>query len=101
MNRVEKIASNALEKPVQSTTSTKISHTWLASHTGPIAQSISSRGRAAAFARAGEQAPQAGPEVGAAEDGVHRHADPQHDRDRVGAAHPGPPRPPPAARRGP
>ena len=45
MNSVEKIASNADEKPVQSTTSTKISHTWLASQTGPIAQSISSRGR--------------------------------------------------------
>ena len=45
MNRVEKIASNADEKPVQSTTNTKISHTWLASQTGPIAQSTSSRGR--------------------------------------------------------
>ena len=45
MNSVEKIASNADEKPVQSTTSTKISQTWLASQTGPIAQSISSRGR--------------------------------------------------------
>ena len=45
MNSVEKIASNADGKPVQSTTSTKISQTWLASQTGPIAQSISSRGR--------------------------------------------------------
>ena len=45
MNSVEKIASNAEEKPVQSTTMTKISQTWLASQTGPIAQSISSRGR--------------------------------------------------------
>ena len=45
MNSVEKIASNADEKPVHSTTSTKISQTWLASQTGPIAQSISSRGR--------------------------------------------------------
>ncbi len=45
MNNVEKIASNADEKPVHRTTSTKISHTWLASHTGPIAQSMSSRGR--------------------------------------------------------
>ena len=35
MNSVEKIASNAVEKPVQSTTSTKISQTWLASQTGP------------------------------------------------------------------
>jgi len=29
MKSVEKIASNADENPVQSTTSTKISHTWL------------------------------------------------------------------------
>ena len=45
MNRVEKIASKAVGKPVQSTTMTKISQTWLASQTGPSAQSISSRGR--------------------------------------------------------
>ena len=45
MNKVEKIASNADEKPVQSTTSTKINQTWFASQTGPIAQSIKSRGR--------------------------------------------------------
>ena len=45
MNSVEKIASNALENAVQSTTSTKISQTWLASQTGPIAQSIRSRTR--------------------------------------------------------
>ena len=45
MNSVEKMAANADEKPVQSTTRTKISHTWLASQTGPIAQSISSRAR--------------------------------------------------------
>ena len=45
MNSVEKIASNAAENAVQSTTRTKISQTWLASHTGPIAQSISSRAR--------------------------------------------------------
>ena len=45
MNSVEKIASNADEKPVQRTTSTKISQTWLASQTGPIAESIICRGR--------------------------------------------------------
>ena len=45
MNSVEKTASKADEKPVQSTTRVKISQTWLASQTGPIAQSISSRGR--------------------------------------------------------
>ena len=45
MNSVEKIAAKADENAVQSTTSTKTSQTWLASQTGPIAQSISSRGR--------------------------------------------------------
>ena len=45
MNSVEKMASKADGKPVQRTTSTKISQTWFASHTGPIAQSISARGR--------------------------------------------------------
>ncbi len=45
MNRVEKIAAKAAEKAVQSTTRTKISQTWLASQTGPIAQSISARAR--------------------------------------------------------
>ena len=45
MNSVEKTASNAEEKPVHRTTRTKISHTWLASQTGPMAQSINSRGR--------------------------------------------------------
>ena len=87
MNSVEKIASNAEEKPVQRTTSTKISQTWLASQTGPIAQSMSSRAAPAALAPARQQAPQAGAEVRAAEDRVHRHADEQDDRDRVGAAH--------------
>ena len=45
MNNVENTASKAEANPVQSTTSMKISQTWLASQTGPIAQSISSRGR--------------------------------------------------------
>ena len=83
MKSVEKIASNADGKPVQSTTRTKISQTWFASHTGPIAQSISSRGRRPPLAAAGEQAPEARPEVGASEDRVHRHADDEHDRDGV------------------
>src|SRR3954463_13444025 len=43
MKSVEKTASNASENPVQRTTSTKISQTWLASQTGPIAQSAKSR----------------------------------------------------------
>ena len=37
------IGANALGNPVQSVTSTKINHTWLASQTGPIDSSISAR----------------------------------------------------------
>ncbi len=36
---------------------------------------------------AGDEAPEAGPEVGPAEHGIRRHADPQHPGDGVGAAH--------------
>src|SRR3954471_23241156 len=43
---VSMIDANASEKPVQSTTRTKISHTWLASHTGPIEWFTTARGRA-------------------------------------------------------
>jgi hypothetical protein len=43
MYRVVTAAANALENPVHSTTSTKISQTWLASHTGPMELSIRSR----------------------------------------------------------
>ena len=87
MKSVEKIAANAAEKPVQSTTRTKISHTWFASQTGPIAQSISSRARLAALAAAGDQAPEPRPEVGAAEHRVRRHAYPQHPGHGVRRAH--------------
>ena len=44
-NRVSVIEAYASEKPVHSTTKQKISQTWLASHTGPIEWSITSRGR--------------------------------------------------------
>jgi len=47
MKSVEKIEANASENPVHSTTSTKISQTWFASQTGPMAQSINSRTRRA------------------------------------------------------
>ena len=83
---------------VQSTTSTKISQTWLASQTGPIAQSISARARLPRSPPPGEQRPEAGAEVGAAEHGVEGHADPEHAGDGVGGAHCGLPRP--RARRG-
>ena len=45
MNSVDKIDPKASGNAVHSTTRTKISQTWLASQTGPIAQSIRSRGR--------------------------------------------------------
>ena len=89
MNSVEKIASNASENAVQSTTRTKISQTWLASQTGPIAQSISSRGAPAALAAAGDQAQNPAPKSAPAEHRVERHADPEHAGDGVGAAHRG------------
>ena len=76
-----------LGKAVHSTTSTKISQTWFASQTGPIAQSIRARARLAALAAAGHQRPEAGAEVGAAEHRVERHAGPEHGRDGVGGAH--------------
>ena len=45
MNRVDMIDSKATENAVHSTTKTKISQTWFASQTGPIAQSTSARAR--------------------------------------------------------
>src|SRR3954451_25124683 len=44
-NRVRVIEAYAVGKQVQSTTNVKINHTWLASHTGPIEWSMTSRGR--------------------------------------------------------
>ena len=86
MNRVEKMEPNASENPVHSTTSTKMSHTWLASQTGPIAQSASSRARRPRSPSSGHEAPEPRPEVGAAEHGVEGHADPQDAGDCVGRA---------------
>src|SRR5258708_9705579 len=45
MYSVSMIAANAPGNAVQRTTRQKINHTWLASHTGPRAWSISARGR--------------------------------------------------------
>jgi hypothetical protein len=44
-NSVRVIEANASGKPDHSTTSERMSHTWLASHTGPIEWSITARGR--------------------------------------------------------
>ena len=43
MASVDMTAANATGKAVQKITSTKISHTWLASHTGPIERLTSAR----------------------------------------------------------
>ena len=91
MNRVEKIAAKAAENAVQSTTRTKISQTWLASQTGPIAQSISARARLPRSPPPAKQRPEAPAEVGAAEDRVEGDADPEHAGDGVGRAHFEPP----------
>ena len=64
----------------------KISQTWLASQTGPIARPIASAGAAGAAAR-GEQVQHARAEVRPAEDGVGGQPGPE-DRDQdVGERH--------------
>ena len=82
MNSVDMIAPKASENAVQSITSTKISQTWFASQTGPIAQSISARGRLPRSPPPADERPESRAEVGAAEDRVERHADPEHRRRR-------------------
>ncbi len=87
MNRVDITASKATEKAVHNTTRMKISQTWLASHTGPIAESISRRARSAALAAAADQRPEPRAEVGAAEDGVQGRPGPEDRRGDVRLAH--------------
>ena len=87
MYNVDATAANAGGKPVQRTTSTKISQTWLASHTGPMECSISAAGGRPAPAVAGEQVPEAGAEVGPREEGVRRQPDEHRGQHRLGRAH--------------
>ena len=75
---VDATAANPAGNPVHSTTSTKISQTWLASQTGPIACSITRALAGAAAGAAREQVPDAGAEVGAAEQRVGDEPD-EHD----------------------
>ena len=83
-NSVSVIDANASENPVHSTTRQKISHTWLASHTGPI-ECADHRARALApLGAAGDEVPEPGAEVGAAEHRVRGDAEEQDDRDDVG-----------------
>ena len=91
MNSVDMTASKAIENAVQRTTRMKISQTWLASQTGPIAVSISRRARSPRSPSPADQRPEPGAEVGAAEDGVERGADPEDRGGDVGLAHPDPP----------
>ena len=67
---VRVIDAYASGKQVHSSTQTKISHTWLASQTGAMAWSMTSRGRSPRLRPARHEVPEAGAEVGAAEDRV-------------------------------
>ena len=80
MYRVDMSDENASGKALHRITTSKISQVWLASQTGPIEASIRSAGLLAPVGVAGQQVPQAGPEVGSAEDRVGRDAQPQHER---------------------
>ena len=65
--RLDITEPKATGKHVQNSTSTKISHTWLASHTGLIERWTIPRTRPAARVAAGGEVPQTGAEVRAAE----------------------------------
>ena len=84
-NNVSVIDANASENAVQSTTRQKMSQTWFASHTGPIEWVITARGRTAPLGAAGDEIPEPGAEVGAAEERVR--GDPDHQDHRHHVAH--------------
>ena len=69
-NSVSMIEPNASGKHVHSTTRTKISQTWFASHTGPIEWSTTARGCLPFSAPPAIEIPEPGAEVGAAEERV-------------------------------
>ncbi len=71
VNTAPKTSGNA----VHAITSTKISQTWLASHTGLIERWTSPRTGPPRAVAAGREVPEAGAEVGAAEHGVHGQAE--------------------------
>jgi len=62
---VSMMEANASENAVHSTTNEKMSHTWLASHTGPIEWSMTARGRVPRWAppatRSQKPAPKSAP----------------------------------------
>ena len=72
---VEKTEPNATGNAVQMITSTKISQTWLASHTGLIERCTIPRSRPPRSRAAGREVPEPGAEVGAAEHRVGRDAE--------------------------
>ena len=85
-NSVSMIDANASENAVHSTTRMKINQTWFASHTGPIEWSIERTRPLAPLGAAGDEVPEPGAEVGAAEERVGGDADEQHDGDGVGSS---------------
>ena len=86
-NSVSVIDCERLGNPVHSTTRQKISQTWLASHTGPIECAIDGRGRRPRSGTTGDEVPEAGTEVGAAEHRVGDDADHQDRPRRRRSAH--------------
>ena len=87
-NKVSMIDANTSENAVHSTTRMKISHTWLASHTGPMEWSMTARGRSPRARATGDQVPEPGAEVGPAEQGVGGDAEEQDHGDGVAPTHP-------------
>ena len=79
-------AEGARGTPSTASTSTKISQTWFASHTGAIARLIIPADRRAALGAAGREVPEARAEVGAAEHDVGGQPDQREHRGDVGAA---------------
>ena len=84
-NSVSVIDANASENAVQSTTRQKMSQTWFASHTGPIEWVITAPRPTAPLGAAGDEIPEPGAEVGAAEERVR--GDPDHQDHRHHVAH--------------
>ena len=84
-NSAVMMAANAGGNAVHSSTRMKISHTWLASQTGVMDSSMSSRGAAPRSGPPADQVPDPAAEVGPAEQRVRGQHDEQDrgDRDRL------------------
>ena len=82
-NSVSVIDANASGNPVHSTTRQKMSQTWFASHTGPIAWLMTCRGAPPLHRATGGEVPEPAAEVGPTEERVHGDAGHQDDGDDV------------------